>query len=75
MQDTMKRYVFLPIPAEVIEESGLKPSSLVQYSVSKNQIIIEAVEDVEGVVCSGDCADCPLKEMDCPVAEQEEEMR
>lgn len=58
-------FIFFALPVEAMEESGIGEGDLLQISATKGKILIEAVTDVENVVCDGDCENCPINEKDC----------
>ena len=55
----VKDFVLLPIPAEVAEELGLDPFSTIQFTISKNKLIIQPIDAEQSMVCFGDCRRCP----------------
>ena len=60
-----QEYVLLSVPAEALEESGIKEGSLLQITTEKGKIHIETVNDLSDFVCDGDCENCPINETDC----------
>ena len=58
-------YMFLAIPLETVEESGIKDGEILQFTAEKGKITIETVEDASDFVCDGDCENCPINETDC----------
>ena len=58
-------FIFFALPVEAMEASGIGEGDLLQISATKGKILIEAVTDVENVVCDGDCENCPINEKDC----------
>ncbi len=59
------KFVFIAIPVEAMEESGISEGDLLQISATQGMILIEAVTDAKDVVCDGDCENCPINEQDC----------
>lgn len=58
---TLKDFVLMSIPADVLEEAGIQPNALIQYQVDDGKIIMEMVDEVVPIVCSGECKECPVK--------------
>lgn len=56
-------YCLLPIPAECLEEAGIKPYAVIQLSVDGGKLIMESA-DTENYECDGNCEDCPLYDED-----------
>ena len=52
-------FIPLPVPAEVAEELELDPFTTIQYTISGNRLIIEAIEAEQSMVCFGNCCRCP----------------
>lgn len=61
MQETKLNigYILLPVPVEVAEELDLDPFSTIQYTISGNRLIIEAIDAEQSMVCFGNCCRCP----------------
>ena len=61
MQETKLNvgYILLPVPMEVAEELDLDPFSTIQYTISGNRLIIEAIDAEQSMVCFGNCCRCP----------------
>lgn len=51
----------MSVPSEVLEEAGILPNALIQYSVDDGKIIMEMVDEVVPLVCNGECEECPAK--------------
>ena len=51
--------ILLPVPAEVAEELELDPFTTIQYTISGNRLIIEAIDAEQSMVCFGNCCRCP----------------
>ena len=51
-------FILLPVPAEVAEELDLDPFTTIQYTISGNRLIIEAIDTEQSMVCFGNCC-CP----------------
>ena len=58
---TLNDFVLMSIPSNVLEEAGIMPNALIQYQAEDGKIIMEAVDEVVSLVCSGECHDCPVK--------------
>ena len=58
---TLNDFVLMSIPSNVLEEAGIQPNALIQYQAEDGKIIMEAVDEVVSLVCSGECDDCPVK--------------
>ena len=43
-------YMFLAIPLETVEESGIKDGEILQFTAEKGKITIETVEDTSDFV-------------------------
>ena len=52
-------FILLPVPAEVAEELDLDPFATIQYIISGNRLIIEAIDAEQSMVCFGKCCRCP----------------
>ena len=61
MQETKLNvgYILLPVPVEVAEELDLDPFSTIQYTISGNRLIMEAIDAEQSMVCFGNCCRCP----------------
>ena len=44
---------------EVAEELELDPFTTIQYTISGNRLIIEAIDAEQSMVCFGNCCRCP----------------
>lgn len=64
-QKVREEYMFLAIPMEVIEESGVKDGQVLKFTAEKGKITIQTVDDTSDFVCDGDCENCPINETDC----------
>ena len=60
-----KGYVFLAVPVEVIEESGIKDGQVLEFTAEDGKITVQTVKDGSDYVCDGDCENCPFNVMDC----------
>lgn len=58
---TLNEFVLMSVPSEVLEEAGILPNALIQYSVDDGKIIMEMVDEVVPLVCKGECEACPVK--------------
>lgn len=58
---TLKDFVLMAIPSEVLEEAQIMPNALIQYHADEGKIIMEMVDEVLPLACSGECDDCPVK--------------
>ena len=52
-------FILLPVPADVAEELELDPFTTIQYTISGNRLIIEAIDAEQSMVCFGNCCRCP----------------
>lgn len=52
-------FILLPVPVEVAEELELDPFTTIQYTISGNRLIIEAIDAEQSMVCFGNCCRCP----------------
>ena len=52
-------FILLPVPAEVAEELDLDPFTTIQYIITENRLIIEAIDAEQSMVCFGNCCRCP----------------
>ena len=52
-------FILLPVPAEVAEELELDPFTTIQFTISGNRLIIEAIDAEQSLVCFGNCYRCP----------------
>lgn len=57
---TLNEFVLLSVPSEVLEEAGIMPNALIQYSVDDGKIIMEIVDEVVPLICKEECNDCPI---------------
>lgn len=55
-------FVFLPVPAELLKETGINMILPLQFDVSEGKLIVENAEDVGEIVCNGECSRCPMSE-------------
>lgn len=60
-----QEYVLLSVPAEMLVAAGIFAGDPIQMHVEGDKLIIENAEGTEGLVCGGDCEDCPMGEHDC----------
>lgn len=58
---TLKDFVLMSIPSDVLEEAGIQPNALIQYHADEGKIIMEMVDEVVPFACSGECDECPVK--------------
>ena len=54
-------FILLPVPAEVAEELELDPFTTIQFTISGNRLIIEAIDAEHSMVCFGNCCRCPCR--------------
>ncbi len=57
--------VMLAVPVETLLEAGIFEGDPLQMYVEGRRLIIENLDDIDDFVCGGDCADCPISEIDC----------
>ena len=52
-------FTLIAVPTELVEELELDPFTTIQYTISGNRLIIEAIEAEQSMVCFGNCCRCP----------------
>ena len=52
-------FILVPVPAEVAEELDLDPFTTIQYIITGNRLIIEAIDAEQSMVCFGNCCRLP----------------
>ena len=59
--------VLIGVPADVLEEAGIRANDLLEITAEKGKISITVVdhEDIGDYVCDGDCDHCPVNQTDC----------
>ncbi len=65
MNEKAAAFVMVPIPLEVLEESGIDIGDLVQFAAGDGIVVMETVTDLSGFVCDGDCENCPVDQVEC----------
>lgn len=65
MQDKKLKheYVLLAVPAELLLEAGIFEGDSIVMHTEGNKLIIENYDGE--FLCTGDCENCPLSDMDC----------
>ena len=58
---TLKDFVLMSIPSDVLEEAGIQPNALIQYHADEGKVIMEMVDEIVPIACSGECDECPVK--------------
>lgn len=58
-------FVMIPVPMEVLEESGIDIGDLVHFIAADGIVVMEAVTDLSDFVCDGDCDNCPVDQIEC----------
>ncbi len=58
---TLNDFVLMSIPSDVLEEAGIQPNALIQYYADEGRVIMEMVDEVAPLICSGNCNDCPAR--------------
>lgn len=58
-------FVMIPVPYEVLEESGIGIGDLVHFIAADGIVVMEAVTDLSDFVCDGDCENCPVDQIEC----------
>lgn len=56
-------FVLLAVPAELLLEAGIFEGEAIMMYAAGRKLIIENGEDE--FICTGDCENCPAKEVDC----------
>lgn len=59
---TINSFSVLAVPSELLEEAGIDPTSVLQYSVEGRKLIVEALDEEGDFVCNGECSDCPFSD-------------
>lgn len=65
MNENASVFVMVPIPLEVLEDSGIDIGDLVQFAYGNGVVVMEAVTDLSDFVCDGDCENCPVDQIEC----------
>lgn len=55
----------IAIPVEVLEESGLDLSAVLELEAGEGALVIRNATGMESFVCDGECEDCPFMVDDC----------
>lgn len=58
-------FALISVPTELLDGVGICEGKLLQMSVANGKLVIEPVNDLSAFVCSGDCENCPIREIDC----------
>lgn len=58
------KFVFIPVPVELIEESEIDLQKVLQFTTHDGKVVIENADDTD-FECDGDCESCPLFKEDC----------
>ena len=56
----------IAIPVEVLEESGLDLSAVLELEAGEGALVIRNATGMESFVCDGECEDCDGNCDDCP---------
>ncbi|MBR5949347.1 MAG: hypothetical protein IKZ82_11995 [Clostridia bacterium] len=65
-RSTSDMFVLLTVPYEVFEDAGIGDGSVMNITVEDGKIVIERADIADGgIVCSGNCEDCPAFYADC----------
>ena len=66
MQDKKmkQKFVLLSVAADMLSEAGIDEGDILEIYADKNRVIIQAA-DTKNFVCSGNCENCPMSEIDC----------
>lgn len=67
MQDKKIRteMALLSVPIELLSETEIKPDGILEMYADGNRLVIQNMDDSGEFVCSGDCENCPMSEIDC----------
>ena len=65
MNENKPLFVMIPVPMEVMEESGIDIGDLVHFIAADGIVVMEAVTDLSDFVCDGDCENCPVDQIEC----------
>ena len=60
----------IAIPVEVLEESGLDLSAVLELEAGEGALVIRNATGMESFVCDGECEDCPFMVDDCDRSEE-----
>ena len=55
-------FVMIPVPLAVLKESGIDVGDFVQFASGDGVVVMEAVTDLDDLVCDGDCENCPCSD-------------
>lgn len=59
-------FVLLSVPFEVLEDANIGDGSVMNITAEDGRIVIERADIADcGIVCSGNCEDCPAFYIDC----------
>lgn len=50
----------IPVPRELLAETGIDENSVLQMYVYGNRLVIASVRDADGYRCDLDCERCPV---------------
>ncbi len=59
-QKVKPEFVLVSIPMDIIEEADIGEGEIIQITAQNGKIIIEAVDDTDGIVCDSTCENCPV---------------
>lgn len=66
MNGTSDMFVLLSVPYEVFEDANIGDGSVMNITAEDGRIVIERADIADcGIVCSGNCEDCPAFYIDC----------
>lgn len=60
-----KETVMIPVPAELLLESGIYEGDPMQMYADGHKIVIQNIDDIKNFVCDNDCENCPIADTDC----------
>ena len=61
----INKFVLIPVPLDILLESGVDLSGVLQTSASDGKIIFENVTEFDDFVCDENCEDCLFLDTDC----------
>ena len=57
--------IMFPVPAELLLEAGIFVGDPMQMYADGHKLVIENIDDLQDIVCDGDCESCPIADTDC----------
>lgn len=63
MRQEKQEFILLAVPAALLLEAGIFEGDAMMMYTEGRKLIIENCDDV--LICTGDCENCPAKEVEC----------